>query len=996
MKVLRGKHHLQHIKGRSMGKKSRFRLVLSFLLVIAVLCFTFVIFHRSDLIFRSTYQIESTSEMSFGVNGQTLVIDNGKKNLLALSAEGELLNAWEGGSDDAPFYYAVYAVQNSDGRIYVADIKYGDRGNLLDRERILLLDGNNSEVLYELDYTKWAQSSTPLQYGRILELQAYEGAVYFLLDTGKGIELKEIDADGSVKDIAGIPADGVKNDASYDVKKGQVVVVNRNGEMSIFSLDGGEARPVEISEGLMPYDVAARNGEVYFTELLERGVWHFSIDDPDAAEAFCTLEEFPFKLDVSQDGRDVLATDQVGFYRLSGSEQHTCLSTEYVDEARFAYFGRIILTWALLAIGSICVLIMLLRLIADILIAAMKNENGLRILLIIVAVLSVSFVLAYTLMNQLLTVNTDSSEGRVALFSDLLQAELDKDALLTLDAPADHGSDAFKTLKEPLDRHTWESYDREDYFYYILYRSIGGNVVMVMDFEDTMPCTRPMYIDDPEDNIYSEVLHKGDPIQVTEISSYGAWSFLLTPVYGEDGSIIAELEVGQSLDQLQRKQKELTRELIINAVVCTIVIAMLLLELTFLITFLKTKRGGGVLDNTDRIPVRTLMFLSYLADSMQDAFIAILCTQLYKGGLPVSDSVAVALPMSAQLLMMAVFSLFAGRFAERYGSRISLTGGMLVQLSGLLCCLVMGSYSGLLIGKMLIGAGMGIVYVSCNTVAATGSTGEKSATAFAAVSAGTLSGLTIGAGLSSVLLSMGGWRLIYLIGAVIVGLGAVLAGSCTNVRLGTAAAEEQEKQSVGFGKFFFKPRVIGFFLLMLLPFMMALSYREYFFPLFASEHGIGEVRIGQVYLLCGMIVIYIGPVLSSWLLKKLGAQWSIVLASGLMGVEMLLFVIWPTIVSVIAGVVILSVVISFAYTCQYSYFEQTPESKAYGEGRAMGVYSVFESLGQTVGPVAYGLLLTFGYQSGITVFCLVMFAMLLVFVALMLPSGIRYRSKSRG
>ena len=990
MKEQQGKRSPKHGKGRSVDGKTRTRLIFAFLFVIAVLCFIFVYFHRGDLIFRTSYRIESTSEMSFGTEGHTLVIDNGKKTLLDLDAKGRLVDSWEGGSDSAPFYYAAYAVQASDGSVYVADIKYGDRGNLLDRERIIRLDGKKSEVLYELDYSEWVQSSTPLQYGRILELQAYEGDVYFLLDTDRWIELKQIGADGGVRDIAAIPAEGVKNDAAYDVKTGKIVVVSRNGEMTVYDVAGGEGTPVEVGEGLMPYDAAARSGEVYYTELLERGIWHFSLDEPGAAEVFCTLEEFPFKLDVSQDGQDVLATDQVGFYRLAGDGEHACLSTEYVDAAPFAYFGRILLTWALLAVGALCVLLLVLRLIASILIVAMQNENGLRILLIIVAVLSVSFVLAYTLMNQLLSVNTASSEGRVALFSDLLHAEIDKDALLSLDSPADHGSADFEALKTPLDEHTWESYDRGDYFYYILYRSIGDNVVMVMDFEDTMPCARPMYIDDPEDNIYSEVLHEGETIQVTEVSSYGAWSFLLSPVYGEDGSIIAELEVGQSLDQIQRRQKELTRELIINAVVCTIVIAMLLLELTFLITFLKTKRSGGVLDKTDHIPVRTLMFLSYLADSMQDAFIAILCTQLYKGGLPVSDSVAVALPMSAQLLMMAVFSLFAGRFAERYGSRLSLTGGMLVQLSGLLCCLIMGSYTGLLLGKMLIGAGMGIVYVGCNTVAASGGTGEKSASAFAAVSAGTLSGLTIGAGLSSVLLSMGGWRLIYLIGAVIIGLGALLAGSCTNIRLGAAGGEGEQK-SIGFSKFFFNPRVVGFFLLMLVPFMMALSYREYFFPLFASQNGMGEVRIGQVYLLCGMIVIYIGPVLSSWLLKKLGALWSIVLASGLMGVEMLLFVIWPTLVSVITGVVILSVVISFAYTCQYSYFEQTPESSAYGEGRAMGVYSVFESLGQTIGPIAYGVLLTLGYQSGITVFCLLMFALVLVFTAIMLPSAKRYR-----
>ncbi len=88
-------------------------------------------------------------------------------------------------------------------------------------------------------------------------------------------------------------------------------------------------------------------------------------------------------------------------------------------------------------------------------------------------------------------------------------------------------------------------------------------------------------------------------------------------------------------------------------------------------------------------------------------------------------------------------------------------------------------------------------------------------------------------------------------------------------------------------------------------------------------------------------------------------------------------------------------VISFAYTCQYSYFEMTPESAAYGEGRSMGIYSVFESLGQTVGPIAYGVLLSFGYRSGITSFCLGMFALLAVFVAVMLPFRAKYRNENR-
>ena len=43
----------------------------------------------------------------------------------------------------------------------------------------------------------------------------------------------------------------------------------------------------------------------------------------------------------------------------------------------------------------------------------------------------------------------------------------------------------------------------------------------------------------------------------------------------------------------------------------------------------------------------------------------------------------------------------------------------------------------------------------------------------------------------------------------------------------------------------------------------------------------------------------------------------------------------------------------------------------------MGVYSVFESLGQTVGPIVYGTLLTLGYRSGIA---MVVFTALFAFM----------------
>ena len=78
------------------NKTKRKRIVTALLAAVALVCCCIAYFYRDDLTFDSTYSIESTSEISFGQNGQTLVIDNGKKTLLVLDADGELVTRYDG------------------------------------------------------------------------------------------------------------------------------------------------------------------------------------------------------------------------------------------------------------------------------------------------------------------------------------------------------------------------------------------------------------------------------------------------------------------------------------------------------------------------------------------------------------------------------------------------------------------------------------------------------------------------------------------------------------------------------------------------------------------------------------------------------------------------------------------------------------------------------------------------------------------------------------
>ena len=591
-------------KKRRTGRRRTVWLSIAVIVTLILLVAAFL--YRSLLSRHEVYSIESTSEVTFGQNGNTLVIDNGKTTLLVLDADGRLIRSYEGGSDDAPFYYAAYAAQTEDGSIYVVDVKYGDRGMMLDWERVIRLNGKECETVYEIDYTAWSQGITPLQYGQINELQAYGDTVFFLLATDKAVELKQIGTDGAVSSVASIPAGGVKQAVSYDASTGRIAVVNRTGEILLYDLSG-EIIYQKADYGKMPFDISARSGEVYYPDLQEQVVRRFSVDDPEADEVFASFDELPFKLDVSADGKSVLVTNYAGFYRLEAGANGECLSVDYVDSAENPGFVFTILVWAALVLGGLLALYLIFLLVRFLIPRIAKNETAMRAVLIVLAALAVAFIVSYSLLSNLLSNSTKASERQVDLFSQYLMSKIDIDVLKGIEGEENFRDKNYNKLKEALGGPVRKSYDSGEYYYYVIYRERNGYICAVIDSEEVGPCWNPLYQSEEDGITYAEVLSTGKIISESEISAYGSWSFRLTPIRDKLGNIIAVLEVGQSLTAVEQRQSELKREVIINTAIGTIVMAMLLIELAFLIGFVQKRQSSPVLDDTEKVPVRTLM-----------------------------------------------------------------------------------------------------------------------------------------------------------------------------------------------------------------------------------------------------------------------------------------------------------------------------------------------------------------------------------------------------
>lgn len=926
--------------------------------------------------FLREYVFESVSGASQGSDGNTYVIDQGKKTVIVLNSEGKLIRKLSGGSEKADFFYAAHVCGGDLGSIYIADVISGEQGNRIQKERIIKITGHQREILYEFDYA--LSESPPLQYGGILELQEYGGSVYFLKREDERFDVYRIDEAAEVrqaKKLAEIPCAFYVSDAAYDVAKQTLIVTTRLGEIYYASMHDGSWLEVPCAaKDQIPWDITSVGGEVYYTDLQAGSIMHFSLSAPDQTGTVYQSDRVLYAIRLSEDGTTILATDNEQFISLDTAGNILAVW----EKATIGNHFRVVLFWILLiaavmaaAVMGIAVIVKLIRSIPD------KSGFG-RMALVVISSVIVAAIASYSSISSMMSNQDKLIMDSLQIFAESLSQQVDGEGLKKLGRLSDYHSADYMEIKDRLDRMILTSYEHEAYYYYAIYATDGRTINCLMDYEDTTVCGQPIY--EYGDNKYTQVMMTGENYTVSEISSYGSWMFTLLPVRDDSGSIIALLEVGSSLDKAVREKRELVMENIITVICSCGIMIMLVLECMFVFSFFEKRKGISKekWDITQQMPIRLMVFLVYMTDSMQDAFIAILCSRLYTDLFPVSRELAIALPISLQLMMAAIFSSCGGRLAEKFGIRRIMQLGLVSQMAGFIICLIVPGYMGILTGKLFIGMGMGIVYVTSNTMASMGGGAEYVESAFADVSAGVLSGVTIGAGLGSIILAFADYRIVYLAGAVFLGLGLLFTIQARNVKFGSSKKETGSRMHIV--KFLFQRRIVTFFALILVPFMMSLSYREYFFPLYVEQFGVDEVTIGRIYLGCGMLVIYIGPLLSKHLLRTLGAKKSVVLASLCMALNMALFALFPNPVSVFAGMVILSVVISFAYTCQYTYFEGLEECSGAGMGNAMGIYAMFENVGQTLGPIIYGAALTLGNRNGILILFILMFLLVCLFL----------------
>lgn len=936
-------------------------------LLLAALCWVFRPLF-TDAPFSTAYAFDGPSGVFPGESGRLYIIDQGKKTVLITDGQGKLLRSIDCGTDgDSEPYYASLVAEGADGSIYVADTRYAGQGTRISQERIFRYDANgeNGVCIYLIDYETIEQEA-PLQYGNILSLREENGALVFTRKTDNGLAVCQLDLASGRLQSAGYDLPGQYiSDADAEPGTLRPIFTNRLGQVCTVT-DG--ATEVLLDEGRTSWMLCAEEGRIYYSDIAANAVLCY---DLETGREEIVLEAPDILYGVQTAGGRLYTTDYMGYYMLEDGE------ASYVDALTYSQPLLRCALWAALFLGGLLAVAVAYLLLAPAL-HRPKSELFQRMAIVLGVSLCMGCLVGYITITQMVSNQKATVMEQLNLFCDILVENTDTEALANIDSLADYKGEDFNQVKEPLDALNRMGYENGMYYYYAIYSTDGEIIYTIMDFEETLPARYPVYAYGEEG--YTEVLAEGESVEFGgDVSSYGSWAFVLKPIRDAAGTPIAIMEVGTNLDDLDSQIQELVKEVALTILSMAVVLLMIIVEIIFYAEHRERKRKNLALPGlAAQFPLRLLIFLAYLVDCMQDAFVSILANQLYTPILGIPQSVGAALPLSAQVFAAAVMAFLGGGLSRKAGVKKTLVGGFLLEITGCLLCGAGGTYFSLLGGKAVIGMGLGLIIVSLNAIAARGEDEAESAKAFTDISAGTLAGVTAGAGVGSIILSFGHYSMVYFAGAAILLIGLALSFSGRDYK---EAAVAKVKEEVGFFRFLFNRQVITFLLLMLLPFLMGLSFREYFFPIYAAELGMSETMIGRLYLICGLLVIYAGPQLTGKLIARLGGKWTVTLASALIIAAPLLYVAIPTLATTIVGVLLLSVAISFGYAAQSTYYSELPSVEHYGGGRAMGIYSLFENIGQTIGPMIYGLAMMLGYRSGLGLIGGAMLALLLLFLA---------------
>ncbi|MBI9082829.1 MAG: MFS transporter [Desulfobacterales bacterium] len=362
--------------------------------------------------------------------------------------------------------------------------------------------------------------------------------------------------------------------------------------------------------------------------------------------------------------------------------------------------------------------------------------------------------------------------------------------------------------------------------------------------------------------------------------------------------------------------------------------------------------------------VRTAAFLYAFAMALSMSFLPIYANSLFTGFFGLSREIAMGLPISAEMLAVAVSLVLGGYWLDRRGWLGPFLTGVLITGMGMVACGMAQSTMELILCRGLVGFGYGLALMSTQTVVISLSPiGQRSA-AVAGLEAGFFSGFISSTAVGGMLAEKIGFRGVFFVGSVLIFISMIFVLIFLR-KTGDAGKSEAPATAVsgqagpGIFKLFTSVDFMGGLLLSAIPSSLCLVGFLYFAsPLFLTDLGVGQGNIARLMMPYGLCMVYVAPMISRWVDRAANKRIPVV-AGGILGGLALLSVYYLNSIPMFVLILVLfSISGGMSYGARISFISESPTVQAVGVGKSMGTFNSLERIGNINGPIIVGGMIT--------------------------------------
>ena len=938
--------------------------------------------------FRDQFSPVNPSCAVSDLSGNLYIIDNSQRRFFKCTKDGVLLYEALGGlKGEKSFFYAEDIAPGEDDSVYIINRVTDSGGFFTEKEEVLKYSSSGKYIgaVFTKHYSEKKQIL--VQKGQLIGLDYSEGKLSWFDVSEDGIDYYSC-RDGRTAQIEKhIP---YKHAATYiadiALKNGNLYYTSKNGKL-MMNLNTVLYSSESSKKLSVPWSISAdADGSIYMSDIAEPRILKIGQK---------SVTEIINKSDFDKNGIDPAGTV---FYRINGNAKCLAMTSgsyvyvfDTIDEGMrqitdvryspgtivFRIFLYLILFT--FAVSLYFIISAVYRDVFKSQIPPMLSRSIVLIFAIGVSTFLVTMVILKNFSERYTRTVTERSSQMVQL----IPAAIDGDVFAKIDSQDKFMNTDYEKLRKSLMSLFNENKDPwNDRYYYALYRVKDDALYGFMYLNDGIGTYHPFdYFDDPESS-YRKA-YSGQIVSETDTDSWGSWIYALGPVKDSKGNVVAVLEVGTDLYSFERENIQLVKKVIIDVVTLLAVFVLILIEFTYLgqlsarRKFLKKSDK----DYSAAFFVRPVFFMYSFGISMSIAFIPLMMKKIYVpvAGLP--QDVVIALAFSVEALLFAVFLFAGGLIIEKTGWRKLQLSGIVLSTVGLFMCGFTSDMFVFLAARGVVGAGSGMILISCRSFINYESSPEKRSVAYSHFYSGGTAGVNAGAVFGAFFADQFGFSVAFYLASVILVFSLLISTSLFKDMDTGVAKSRDEHFMLSVIKFVMDGKVMLYLILAVLPTYAAGMFLSYYVPLFSEANGLTVTDTGRMIILNGLFIIYLGPVLTRFFKRRMSDKNAMILGSFGWAVSLCVYAATGSIAGVIAALVLMGIVEGFCVAAQNDYFMNLPIVRKIGSDRSVSYMELASRAAEMCAPVIFAYVISIGPRKGIAFFSCGVIILTVIFAA---------------